>query len=373
MNVLQLISSSGFYGAEAMVLHLSRTLRQKGHTVRLGVFVNRRNPNDELARRARELDFEVVTLPCGSRLNVSTVNRIRACVEQCGTEVIHSHGYKSNLYALAANLFSRRVLVSTCHNWTGQTVALRAYGKFDRFNLRFFDRIMCVSEEVRSRLLQSGVLNRKLDVILNGIPVSDFANTNSERKLDEPLIGMVGRLVEAKGFQLVLQRVPAILKQFPKARFILIGEGPQREEWARLVEKIGVEPSVSFAGAQKDMPRLYKSLTMFVLPSFNEGMPMSILEAMAAGVPVIATRVGSIPRVVHHEQTGLLVDKGDADGVQNAIERLIANPNFRIEMGNRGRTFVQENASVEQMADRYIAHYAELLSAARCVKAALTR
>lgn len=361
MNVLQLISSGGFYGAEAMVLHLSRTLRQKGHTVRLGVFVNRRNPNDEIAKRARELEFEVVTLPCGGRLDVSTVKRIRACIERCGTDVIHSHGYKSNLYALAANCFTKRVLVSTCHNWTAQTPALRAYSMFDRFSLRFFDRTMCVSEEVRSRLIQSGVPDRKLDVILNGIPVSDFANTSCERNLDEPLIGMVGRLVEAKGFHLVLQCAPALLKQFPKARFVLVGDGPQREEWTRLAKELGIESRVLFAGVQKDMTRIYSSFSMFVLPSFNEGMPMTILEAMAAGVPVIATRVGAIPRIIHHERTGLLVDKGDVAGLQNEIERLLKNPELRMDLGRRGQAFVAENASIEKVTERYIGHYQELL------------
>ncbi len=361
MNVLQLISSSGFYGAEAMILNLSRTLRQKGHTVRVGVFVNRQNPNDEIAKRARELDFEVITLPCGGRLDVSTVRCIRAYIERGGTDVVHSHGYKSNLYALAANCINKRILVSTCHNWTGQTPALRAYGMLDRFGLRFFDRIVCVSESVRSRLIQSGVPDRKLDVILNGIAASDFANAPCERNLDEPLIGMVGRLVDAKGFQLVLRRAPAILKQFPKARFALIGEGPQREEWTRLVKELGIESRVSFAGVQKEMAPIYGSFSMFVLPSFNEGMPMTILEAMATGVPVIATRVGSIPRMIHHEQTGLLIDKGDGAGLQSAIERLLANPEFRKDLGGRGQAFVEKNASIEQVADQYIAHYKQLL------------
>lgn len=373
MKILQIISSGGFYGAEAMVLHLSRALRGKGHAIHIGVMVNRKNPHDEIATRAREFGFEVVTIPCRGRLDIRAVRRIRACVEQYGVDIIHSHGYKSNSYALAANCFAKRALVSTCHNWTRQTKSLRIYEMLDRFSLRFFDRILCVSEEIRGTLLAAGVPVRKLDVILNGIPVSDFAlaraSAENRVELQEPVIGMVGRLVEAKGFQLVLESAPAILRRFPKARFVLAGEGPQSENWIRLIRELGIESNVTFAGNQTDMPRTYSSFSMFVLPSYNEGMPMTILEAMAAGLPVIATRVGSIPQLVYNEKTGLLVNKGDRAGLQSAIERLLENPGFGRELGNRGQQFVTENASVERMADRYIAHYKDLLPMARLLNA----
>ena len=100
---------------------------------------------------------------------------------------------------------------------------------------------------------------------------------------------------------------------------------------------------------------------------------MTVLEAMAAGVPVVATRVGSIPQIIHHEQTGLLVDKGDADALQTAIERLLANSELSRAVGSCGQAFVMEHASVEQMADRYIAHYTDLLSKTRSAKSVLTR
>lgn len=362
MNILQLISSGGFYGAEAMVLHLSRALRDKGHRVQLGVFVNRRNPNDEIAKRARDLQFEVITLPCNGKLDISTVKQIRSYSEQNQVEVLHSHGYKSNLYALAANCLTRRALVSTCHNWTDQTSALRLYSTIDRMGLRFFDKVICVSEEVRTKLLRSGVPDQKAEVILNGIPVSDFANNGNRKTEEEPVIGMVGRLVDAKGFQLVLQSAPAILRRFPKARFVLVGEGPQREKWTRLVGELGIASRVAFVGAQTDMPRVYQNMSIFVLPSFNEGMPMTVLEAMAAGVPVVATKVGSIPQVIQHERTGLLIEKCDTNGVQSAIERLLGEPEFGLALGRRARSFVENQASAEKTADQYICHYQDLVS-----------
>src|SRR5689334_17274007 len=135
MNILQLISSGGLYGAESMVLHLSRVLRDRGENVTLGLIVNERNPHREIAEKARQAGLEAVEITCGGRLDVGTVRRLRELIKTRRAHIIHSHGYKSNLYALAIKRASRLPLVSTCHNWTNQTAALRVYGILVRLAL----------------------------------------------------------------------------------------------------------------------------------------------------------------------------------------------------------------------------------------------
>jgi glycosyltransferase involved in cell wall biosynthesis len=365
MNIVQLISSGGLYGAEAMVLQLSRVLHHGGDNVTLGLIVNERNPHRELAEKARQAGLEAVEIPCGGRLDVWTVRRLRELIKRTRAHIIHSHGYKSNLYALAAKGASRLALVSTCHNWTNQTAALRVYGILDRLALRRFERVFCVSAAVRLKLLNSGISEESVHLVENGVPVSEFchavASLADMASEQGPRIGMVGRLVEQKGFHLVLKAAPQILKRFPKARFIVVGEGPYSEELTRLCQSLRIESSVFFLGQRDDMPGLYRSLDAFVLPSFNEGMPMTLLEAMAAGIPTIATRVGAVPSVINDQKTGLLVEPGSVEALQCALERILDSLELRVTLGSNGQAWVRAHASIERTAQRYTEHYRDLM------------
>lgn len=365
MRALHLISSAGLYGAEAVILQLFRALTLAGHKPLLGVFRNEHNPHTELAQRARELFLEAIELPCAGRIDLSTVRRIKACAGDFGADVVHSHGYKANTYAALANFCSNRALVSTCHNWTAQTRSIRAYAHFDRLVLRRFDRVFSVSNDVKQALEQSGMSENKVFVIPNGVALSDFASAEPAKfariPVGSPVIGMVGRLAEAKGFQYVLESAPEILKRFPDVHFVLIGDGPYRDHLKAQCEKQGTASRVVFAGKRDDMPSVYRSLDILVLPSLNEGMPMTLLEGMAASLPVIASRVGGIPKMIRERETGLLVSPMDVEGLRRAIETLLGNPAMRRQMGEAGRQWVKENASVEQMAQTYVRHYEEVL------------
>jgi glycosyltransferase involved in cell wall biosynthesis len=366
MNIVQLISSSGLYGAEVMVLHLSRVLRDLGENVTLALIVNGRNPHRELAKKATKAGIETIEIPCGGRVDVSTLRRLRALVKATRAHVLHSHGYKSNLYALAVKGSSRVPIVSTCHNWTNQTRALRVYGMLDRLALRRFQRVFCVSAAVRLKLLNSGLSERTVHLVENGVPVSDFSDAQPSLvdmgSEEGPRIGMIGRLVEQKGFHLVLNAAPQILKQFPKARFIIVGDGPYREELTSLSRRLGIESSVRFLGQREDMPGIYRSLDVFVLPSFNEGMPVTLLEAMAAGIPSIATRVGAVPSVIDDRRTGLLVEQGRVEPLQSALVELLNAPQLQLTLGGNGQAWVRAQASIERTAHRYAEHYRDLLS-----------
>jgi glycosyltransferase involved in cell wall biosynthesis len=368
MNIFQLISSGGLYGAEVMVLHLLRALRDQGQNVTLGVIVNKRNPHRELLQKATQAGIEAVEIPCRRRADLWTVRRVRELVKSTRAHIVHSHGYKSNLYALAAKGGSRLPLVSTCHNWTNQTAALRVYGALDRFALRGFERVFCVSGAVRFKLLSSGISAIKVHLVENGVPLSDYCEVGPAlpeiASEQGPRIGMVGRLVEQKGFHLVLEAAPHILQRFPMARFIVVGEGPYREELTSLARRLRIESSVLFLGQRDDMPSVYRSMDVFVLPSFNEGMPMTLLEAMAAGIPAIATRVGAVPSVIDHQKTGLLVEPGKIEPLQCALEQLLEAPQLQLSLGSNGQAWVRAHASIETTAEKYAKHYRDLLASA---------
>lgn len=369
MKILHLISSEGYYGGENMLVALARALRARGFHCVVGVFHNRHQPHLEIVGPARESGLEVEIIPCRGRADWEAVRAIRRCMERRGIGLLHTHGYKADLYGLLAAR-GRGPVVATCHNWTGEGAALKVYGVLDRLALRFFDRVAAVSDPVAQRLRAAGVSAGRIRRIPNGIETARFRNTRPTLaeeigKGDCLLVGMVARMVEEKGPDLLLRAAQSLASQFPKTLFALVGDGPARGEMEALARELGIGERVIFTGARRDMPGVYASLDLCVLPSWNEGLPLSVLEAMAAGVPVVATRVGSLPEVILPESTGLLIEPGDSGGLSQALARLLADPELRARLARNARELVEERFSAARMAEEYIRVYGELRPALR--------
>jgi glycosyltransferase involved in cell wall biosynthesis len=178
---------------------------------------------------------------------------------------------------------------------------------------------------------------------------------------------MVGRLVKEKGCEYFLRAAADVLSRFPGTRFLLVGEGPERASLEQLARelKLRIGQNIDFWGHRDDMPSVYASLDICVLPSFAEGMPMTILEAMAGGKPVIATSVGEIPRLVNPGVNGLLVSPGKLDELSAAITRLLGDTNLRRRMGENGRQKARKSFSADGMAQSYWALYHQILAGKR--------
>jgi glycosyltransferase involved in cell wall biosynthesis len=144
-------------------------------------------------------------------------------------------------------------------------------------------------------------------------------------------------------------------------KVVIVGEGPDRNEIEGMIQRFGLQSNVILAGQHSDMPGIYAAMDVFVLPSLNEGLPMTILEAMAASRPVIATRVGAIPRVIQDGETGLLMDPGDTDGLRNALARLLADSDLCSRLGAAGHDWVSRNYTSEAMALKYRQMYDDVL------------
>jgi glycosyltransferase involved in cell wall biosynthesis len=231
--------------------------------------------------------------------------------------------------------------------------------------LRNFSKVVAVSNDVAKRLRAGGVHEQRVIVIPNGVEVCTN-NGNDDRKASHGfsaggvVVGAVGRLVPEKGFQYLLQCAPEVLARFPEAKFLLVGDGPLRTDLENLARKLGISSRVIFTGEREDMRALYDRMDIFVLPSLNEGMPMSVLEAMAAMKPVIGTAVGGVPTVVIPEQTGLLVKPADPAALVDAISRLIGDSKLRGSLAEKAQRLVIERYSSREMASKYCSLYHEI-------------
>lgn len=364
VKVLQLISSGGYYGAENMLLNLCASQQKAGCQNSLMIFYNVHAPNVEFYERARRRGLSVRMVHCQGRADWRAVRQIEECIQEDGIELLHTHGYKADLYGYVAARRSGKPIVATCHNWVGGTAALGIYNHLDRMALKRFHGLAAVSESVAQRLLASGVSAKKVRTIANGIDVKSFERARPSPVLNfdgSKVVGMVARLDLQKGFEYLLRAVSELCDVFPGLKVVIVGEGPDRTAIESMIQRLGLQSNVILAGQHSNMPGIYAAMDVFVLPSLNEGLPMTILEAMAASTPVIATRVGAIPKVIQDGETGLLVDPGDADGLRSALARLLADADLCSHLGAAGHDWVSRNYTSEAMALKYRQMYDDVL------------
>lgn len=359
MRILHLISSAGFYGAENVLVNLAAASRKvAGCQPVVGVLRDARNPHQEVADQARERGIEAHIFACSGRLDLSLIGAIRRRARELATDVIHSHGYKSNFYGYLAARPRRIPVLATCHTGTDKpemTPALRLYDWLDRAVLRRVDQVVAVSPTIAEALAAVGIPPGKIALVPNGIDVERFQHASPALAVPAGarVVGMVSRLTANKGPYCFLEAARAVAARMPEAYFVLVGDGPERSRLEAAAKESGLEGRILFTGARSDMPGVYASLNVFVLPSHSEGMPMSVLEAMAAGLPVIATRVGAVPQLIEPDRTGVLVQPQASAELAEAIVKVLKNPIWAHELGQSGRRRVVQEYSSDSMARHY--------------------
>jgi glycosyltransferase involved in cell wall biosynthesis len=367
MKVLHIISSSGLYGAEAVILNMSRMLLDSSHDSALGVFSNSANPNHQLHERALKDGFESHLIPCNGQIDRTTIAGIRELAARTGADVVHAHGFKADIYVYLALRGSRVPFVSTCHTWYDNDLLVTFYGKLDRFVLRNYVRVVAVSDEVKQRLLKAGVREEKIRMVRNGIDLPPFDGAVPSLRGDGSalLVGLVGRLAWEKGVEFFLQAAARVLGKFPAAKFVVVGEGPDREKLERMMDELRIRDHVSMLGRRDDMPAVYASLDIMVSSSRQEGLPMAILEGMASSVPLVASAVGEVPTVVQDGVTGFLVPAEDVDRLAAGILDLLRDGEKRKRFGAAARKLIEDEYSAERMTADYLRVYDEAIAAAK--------
>lgn len=234
---------------------------------------------------------------------------------------------------------------------------------------RIADRVLSVSEELRERLCRSiGFPKERIDVIANGVDLIGSRPLQSDIDLRATLglppkafvFGAVGRLVPVKGYPVLLKACRQVFRDIPEAYLLIAGAGPLRHELDQMAKDYRIAERVKFLGWQPDVQAVLRALDLFVLASHSEGMSNTILEAMASGLPVVATNVGGNPELVIPGDTGLLVPHGDPSALAEALIGLMRDPASRSRMGRRSRQRALENFSMETMARNYSSLYLKM-------------
>jgi len=279
-------------------------------------------------------------------------------------EVVHTHTSKAGAVGrLAARLAGIPVVIHTPHGhifygYYG-SVASAIIRLLERHLAKITDRIVTLTDRGAQEHVQYKIASpQKFVTIHGGNSLAQFrslrVNATVKRKElglppEGPIIGTVGRLVPIKGHTWLLRAVPRVLAEFPQASVVLIGDGPLLGELKELADELGITPHVVFLGTRHDIPECLAVLDLFVLPSLNEGMGRALVEAMAVGCPVVATRVGGIPDVVADGTTGLLVPPRDDRALAEAILTLLRDRSRRAAYGEAARRYVDGRFDIETM------------------------
>jgi glycosyltransferase involved in cell wall biosynthesis len=367
VKILHIISSGGMYGAEAVILNMSRTLNEASHTSVLGVFSNSSNPNLQLHEVAAKEGIKSHLIPCKGQIDPTVSTSIRELVGRTNPDVVHAHGYKADIYSYFALHRSGIPLVSTCHTWYDNNPLVTLYGVADRLVLRNYAAVVAVSDEVKQRLLKAGVRKKKIHLVPNGIDLRPFDNAIPSLRDDAtgnhpPIVGLIGRLSVEKGVDIFLHAAAHVLAELPSTKFVVVGEGPDRDKLESLIDELKLRPNVSMLGRRDDMPAVYASLNIMVSASRQEGLPMAILEGMASSLPLIATPVGDVPTVVLDDRTGLIVPPENAVSLASAIVTLLRNPLQRERLGAAARKLIEDEFSADRMTADYLRVYEEAAS-----------
>lgn len=359
MAVLHIVSGDLWGGGEKMAVSLLSTLRSEGVPALALTF------NEGLtAQRLRQAGIETLTV-CERLPFPLMVAEAWRLLRGCRVRLIHSHGFKENILAAAlAPLLGCPRLVSTMHGLTeptqaGSSLKHRLAAGLNLGLLRNrFHATVAVSEFVRRALVgRLRLAPSRVRLIYNGIPVPSLNGREGPSTLT---IGSAGRLYPVKDFPLLIDVAALVCQARPGVRFEVLGEGPQRREIEALIKAGGLEGAVSLPGFQADPSPFYERLAVYLNTSQHEGMPLAVLEAMAAGVPVVAPRVGGFPEVIDDGRQGFLSQGRSADELAEICIALVDDPALRQGLGEAARQRVIERFSLEAMGRGYLELYREL-------------
>jgi len=371
VTVLHIFSGDLWAGAEVMIFNLLSRLHEDGAVKVIALSLN----EGVLVDKLRALGISTSVIPEKSHTFRAILRHATRLLKDTPIDVIHSHRYKENLLAWRlARRLGVRELVTTMHGLPESAVPGARKTWLDRGRTRLnyalvkraFSCAVAVSDEMKRVLVgRHGFREDRLAVIRNGVALLLPSSAPAGARREGFHIGTVGRFVPVKGFDLFLEVAARLRRESPSVRFSLLGDGPLREQLARRAVALSVQDCVEFMAPRWDPLPYYRSLDLYVNTSLHEGIPLSVLEAMACGLPVVSGAVGGIPEIVTHGQHGFLVEGRDPDRFAERCLALMRDEPLRRRLGERASAWTRAHFGASSMARAYRRLYEELSDSAR--------
>ncbi|TVO57752.1 glycosyltransferase family 4 protein [Denitromonas halophila] len=359
MKVLHIEAGRHLYGGAKQVLYIMQGLAARGVNNLLAC------PTDaHIAAEARAF-AEVLEMPMGGDADPGMVLRLKQAIRTHQPDIVHIHSRRgADIWGgLAARLagvpcvLSRRV-----DNPEARWAVSLKY--------RLFDHVITISEGIRQVLLAEGLAPEKVSCVRSAVDPAPYLHDYDKAafradlgfEADTPIVGMVAQLIQRKGHRYLLAALPAVLAEHPTLQVLIYGRGPLEAELRQAVADQGLADNVQLMGFADDLPAQLGCLDLLVHPADMEGLGVSLLQASAARVPIIASRAGGMPEAVIDGENGLLIDVGDVAGLAAAMNRLLGDTDERKRMGDAGWTMVMHAFSIDTMCEGNLAIYEKVLA-----------
>lgn len=346
MHILHVETGRHLYGGALQVLYLMEGLKTHGCRNTLVCMAD-----SAIAQRATTCAV-VCEIPMAGELDPIFIFRLARILRAQEPDIVHIHSRKGADFwgVLAAWIAKTKVVLTRrVDNPEPSWLARAKYG--------FCDQIITISNGIRQVLLAEGIPDRKIVCVPSALD-SDRYDRPCDRewffrefglRADTKTIGVIAQFIPRKGHRYLIEAAPRILARHPNTQFLFLGQGLLRAEMKQLCREHKVDDKVLFLGFRTDVERILPCLNLVVHPAIMEGLGVSLMQASAAGVPVVASRVGGIPEVVRNGVNGILVPPGDVQGIASAVIRLLGDPAKRPTMGQAGRQLVRTEFSIEKM------------------------
>jgi len=376
MNILHITNQLDVGGITSYCLALGKGLVNNGHKVFIA------SSGGELLPKFVASSMTYIPIPIKTKSEISpkilrSYFSLKKEIKQNNIQIIHAHSRTTQVLGFLLNRSLGVHYVSTCHGFFNPKFSRRVFPCWG-------EKVIAISQPVKEHLIKDfKVEEEDIRLINTGIDVDRFSRQSlatasggvpSEGGIasrqyreelglkDDPVIGIIGRLSEEKGHDYLVAAMPAILKEFPKAKLLIIGEGRTEKKIKELARIEGVENNILFIRSVQDTARILAIMDIFVMPSIKEGLGIALVEAMATGLPVVGTRVGGIPSLIKDKENGLLVESGDSQGLAIAILELLKDKDMARSLGKNARDFVAKEFSLKDMGLNVERVYLECLN-----------
>ncbi len=360
MHIVHLLASPFVGGPERQVLGLARHLPPPMRTSFLSFGEHGRARS--FLEEARRAGFEAAELRQNAPHFLRCIREVADHLRDRKADLVCCSGYKPDLLGWRAARRAGIPVVAIAHGWTAATARVRLYERLDRLILRWVDAVVCVSAAQVERLRRALVPEARLVLIRNAIGADAFAPADPAygealRQLfpspPRQVVGAAGRLSPEKNFALLIEAAARVAADRPDVGFVVFGEGPLRADLEDRIKRSGLGGRFILPGFREDVVKYLPHLDLAVMSSTTEGLPVFLLEAFAAGVPMVATAVGGIPEVLEEGRSGYLVPSGDAALLATRIRDTLRDDGARRVMGRHGQERVQRDFSFERQAREY--------------------
>ncbi len=367
-TICHVIHALGVGGAEVLVDVMVRRMDDRYRCV-----VAVLDEVGEIGERLLADGFVVEHLHRQAGIDRGCARRLDAFAKREGADILHAHQYTPFFQAmLSRGLLGSRPVLFTEHGRHFPDLPSRKRAIVNRLMLRRRDRLVGVGGAVRQALIDNeGLPSGRVEVVYNGVDLQALAAAAPDARPriraefgfsdTDSVVVQVARLHELKDHQTALRAIQEAVRQQPTVRLLIVGEGDQRATIEASIRKLKLEQHVRLAGNRADVADLLAAADVFLMSSISEGIPLTIIEAMAAGLPVVSTAVGGIPEMIRHAENGFLANSGDSSGLASSLVLLQQNPTLRNTVAVAGREQAMQSFSQQGMLDGYRNIYEEML------------